>query len=64
MCTAPLYRKALCVRWKISMLAFLHTEARLHVRVGGEANLQRLRAIKAEVDPTNLFRHHHLYGLA
>ncbi|KAK9816484.1 hypothetical protein WJX72_000851 [[Myrmecia] bisecta] len=61
-------------QWKTSMQAFLtlecyanmvseDEESRVAVRVGGDANLMRLRALKASLDPNNVFRHHHFQGL-
>lgn len=38
-------------------------DAHLAARVGGEANLARLRAVKRRVDPCNMFKSHPLQGL-
>jgi len=44
-------------------LATLLTDEHLEVQVGGAKNLQQLRGLKAELDPTNLFKRHPFVGL-
>lgn len=43
--------------------SMLYADEWLTSQVGGPANLAKLRAIKQQVDPGNVFRHHAYVGL-